>query len=526
VNRRSTPPESRPREPILQTGRTVWRQTHAAEAGVLIDGADYYRAFYTAASKAQRFILLSGWQFDSGVPLLRGPDVPAGAEVRFLKFLNGLCDHKAALHIYILAWDFHLVFAHEREWMQRVLFHWMTNPRFRFRFHNNPVAGSSHHQKFVVVDGALAFVGGMDLCEARWDDRCHRADNPWRLSRGALVKPYHEVQAYLVGAGPALALQALFVERWTASGGSQPEGLVPLPAVPTDSLPGPAAGAISFGGGLVALSRTDPRPDDKTVREVEHLFVDAVASAQKLIYIETQYFSSRRLHQALLARMRAANRPLLEMVVIVNERAEALKEELAVGLRQAEILEHLRHVARETRHALGIYHALCDRPSAVFRTTYIHSKLMLVDDLFLTVGSANLTNRSMAVDSELHVSWEALGSGAADCRRRRALRRLRVSLLAEHSGLSGVAIRGLVRVDGLVGRLDTLASRPGARLQPLGPPTPTQRAVMELVDPQELPFDAEISEPSQAIAPDEPDDQPPPRHRTPWGRLIAALRRR
>jgi phosphatidylserine/phosphatidylglycerophosphate/cardiolipin synthase-like enzyme len=153
VNRRSTPPESRPREPILQAGRTVWRQTHAAGAGV----------------HRWRFILLSGWQFDSGVPLLRGPDVPAGAEVRFLKFLNGLCDQKAALHIYILAWDFHLVFAHEREWMQRVLFHWMTNPRFRFRFHNNPVAGSSHHQKFVVVDGALAFVGGMDLCEARWD---------------------------------------------------------------------------------------------------------------------------------------------------------------------------------------------------------------------------------------------------------------------------------------------------------------------------------------------------------------------
>ena len=524
VNRQSTPPESRSRHAILQPGRTVWRQTHAAEAGVLIDGADYYRAFYTAASNAQQCILLSGWQFDSGVPLLRGPDVPVGVDVRLLKFLNRLCHDNTALHIYVLAWDFHLVFAHEREWMQRVFFHWMTHPRFRFRFHNNPVTGSSHHQKFVVVDGALAFVGGMDLCEARWDDRCHRADNPWRLSRGAPVKPYHEVQAYLVGTGPAQALQTLFVERWAASGGSPPGGLGALPAAPTGSVPLPASGAISFGSGPVAFSRTDPRADDRTVREVEHLFVDAVESAEQLIYIETQYFSSRRMHQALMARMRAAQRAPLEIVIIVNERAEALKEELAVGLRQAEILEHLRQVARETRHALGMYHALCDRPSAPFRTTYIHSKLMLVDDRFLTVGSANLTNRSMALDSELHVSWEAAGTGAADYRRRRALRRLRVSLLAEHTGLSGAAIRGLVRIDGLVARLDTIASRPGARLQSLGPPTATQRAVMEIVDPQELPFDSEIAEPDHAIVPDEPDDHPPPRSRTPWGRLAAALR--
>ena len=62
----------------------------------------------------------------------------------------------------------------------------------------------------------------------------------------------------------------------------------------------------------------------------------------------------------------------------------------------------LREVASETGCALGCYFILCDGAHETFRATYIHSKLMIVDDEFLTIGSANLTNRSMGLDSELH----------------------------------------------------------------------------------------------------------------------------
>ena len=78
-----------------------------------------------------------------------------------------------------------------------------------------------------------------------------------------------------------------------------------------------------------------------------------------------------------------------------------MKEELAVGPRQARNLEVLRDVASRTGCALGCYFLLCDGAHETFRATYIHSKLMIVDDRFLTVGSANLTNRSMGLDSEL-----------------------------------------------------------------------------------------------------------------------------
>ena len=163
---------------------------------------------------------MSGWQFDSGVLLLRGSDAPPGAEVRLLPFLNALCEANPDLHVYILAWDFHVVLALEREWMQRVYFDWMTNPRFRFLFDDCPAPGGSHHQKFVVVDGTHAFVGGMDVCESRWDDRCHRGENPLRLGRGAPHKPYHDVQGYLAGpdvsgalAGPVLGALAVCRRR-------------------------------------------------------------------------------------------------------------------------------------------------------------------------------------------------------------------------------------------------------------------------------------------------------------------------
>ena len=108
--------------------------------------------------------------------------------------------------------------------------------------------------------------------------------------------------------------------------------------------------------------------------------------------------------------MRAPDRSKLQIVLVVNARAEAIKEQVAVGLRQTENLFRLRHVADETGHALGCYFTLADSPTenagAEAEKTYIHTKLAVVDDRLLSVGSANLTNRSMGLDTELQVTWD------------------------------------------------------------------------------------------------------------------------
>lgn len=483
--------------PIIELGRNAWRQLRASDSGVVIDAADYYRDFYATARTARRYLLMSGWQFDSGVELLRGDDAPAAAEVRLLPFLNGLCESNSDLHVYILAWDFHVALALERQWMQRVYFHWMTNPRFRFVFDDCPVPGGSHHQKFVVVDGTHAFLGGMDVCEARWDDRRHRGENPLRTSRGGRHKPYHDVQAYLAGSEVTAALEDLFWDRWHGAGGGDRPAHEPVRREPSRP-----RGVLGVGAARVALSRTQPSNVDEGIREIEALFVDAISAAERLVYIETQYFSSSRIREALIERMARSEGPPLEIVILVNERAEALKEELAVGLRQARNLERLREVARTSGHRLGLYYSICDGVTDAFRNTYLHSKVLAVDDRFLTVGSANLTNRSMGIDSELHVSWEALGGDREDRRLRRALRRIRVSLLAEHGGLDGVRpVRTIARIAGLVERLDELASRPGSRLQSHGPPTAMQAAALTVIDPEILPFDPDTSS-------DRDDDEP------------------
>ncbi|MGH7930609.1 MAG: phospholipase D-like domain-containing protein, partial [Candidatus Binatia bacterium] len=182
------------------------------ETGLLIDGSDYYRAFCAAAEIAERFVLLSGWQFDSDAQLLRGEG--AGADCTLIAFLNGLCERKKNLRIYILAWNFSLFYCVDREWLQRWYFKWSAHERIEFCFDSRHPFGASHHQKYVVVDGRIAFLGGLDLCSGRWDERDHRAVNPLRVNADRTAyPPFHDVQSYHVGP-VAEYLTRLFKDQW------------------------------------------------------------------------------------------------------------------------------------------------------------------------------------------------------------------------------------------------------------------------------------------------------------------------
>lgn len=448
---------------IITPGKNCWGAYATDGSGLLIDCRAYYRAFYQAATAAQQYILIAGWQFDSLVTLLRGPDArSAGKEVRFLPMLNQLCKSNPQLHIYILAWDFALLFMWEREWWQRQVFNDTTCDRLEFRFDNRHPIGASHHQKFVVMDGRIAFAGGADICEDRWDDCDHRTYHPDRLHRGGRPHgPYHEIQGYCTGSA-AEQLTELFRWRWLRAGGRELVLCPPArpPAVRIDP-------TISLGSPAVALSRTHPAPPSargKTVAEIRQLYITAIRSAQRLIYLENQYFSSQVIHDAFVGRMREAGRPRLQIVIILPKRAEKVIEDLALGGGQSALLRSLQQIARQTGHALGIYYTAATDAEGREQATYIHSKLLLIDDRFVTVGSANATNRSLGFDSELNLSWEA-----TTWRQRalaRAIRSVRVSLLAEHLGLSGPLAWPLLRRSrGLVEVLNRLADSGQFRLR-------------------------------------------------------------
>jgi phosphatidylserine/phosphatidylglycerophosphate/cardiolipin synthase-like enzyme len=132
---------------ILKPGRNCWDVGEANKTGLLVDAREYYRAFYHAAKAAESYILLSGWQFDSNVDLLRGEDAKAArSSATLLSFLNDLCEQKTALRIYILALDFSMLYSIESSF-QRGEVHSARRQRHA-QIRAGPCRGQAHGQRY------------------------------------------------------------------------------------------------------------------------------------------------------------------------------------------------------------------------------------------------------------------------------------------------------------------------------------------------------------------------------------------
>jgi phospholipase D1/2 len=431
-----------------------------SESAVIVDASAYYAAFYRAASMARRHIVLAGWQFDSTVKLLRGHAADdARYPVEFLPFLNALCTERPELRVYVLAWDYSLVYSLEREWLQGLKFAFQASGAIRFEFDTHPSFGGSHHQKLAVIDGVTAFVGGLDICEERWDDRSHRADHALRLNAAGLVcRPNHEVQATVQGEAAAALLRS-FCERWWAALGeelslqadaqSSASGLQLMSVDPRAILP--------LHAERVAIARTLPSGSEPPIQEIKKAFRAALLAAERLIYVETQYFTSRSVTATLVERLQDASKPRLQVLILMPRGADNSKEKFALGDLQAAMLSDLEAAAETHGHDLLF---LCSAVAGedCDAATFIHSKVLIVDDQLLCVGSANMTERSMSLDSELCLLWQA----QPDSQLRRDIRDVRASLLAEHSGQAEAEFW---EVEGLTQRVARAIESGGSRLR-------------------------------------------------------------
>lgn len=480
---------------IVAPGRNAWRLAPITQAGVLVDACDYYRALYQAMGTAQRYLLLAGWQFDSDVRLLRGEDARGAPwPVEFLPFLSALCRERPELHVYVLAWDYSVLYTLEREWMQRLKFDFGSSERVQYVLDGKHPVGASHHQKLVVVDGRLAFVGGADICDGRWDDRRHDVENPERMNRyGEPYKPYHEVVAYIAGDGAVGSLEEDFKLRWGRAAGA------PL-KLPAPYLPGASEDRTDFEGALpldattVAIARTYAAYEDvgcEAISEIRRSYEDAIREAQFLVYIETQYITSRALYDALIARLEDRSKPPLQVIIVVPRGGDTFKEELALGAAEERFLASLEHTAAETGHQLRVLYSAASDGSESAPTTFIHSKLLVVDDRFLTVGSANCTNRSFGLDSELNLVFES------DARRgplAMSIARVRASLLSEHAGIP--FDERLTAGEDVVARLDEiLATGTRLRLRPSADAEGEPSGLLQLAfDPERPLLEAALDE--------------------------------
>jgi len=465
---------------VLRVPETAFAIASADQGGVLIDADSYYRTLYRAVERAERSVLISGWQFETGFKLLRGEDERrATRPVKFLDFMSAVCDERPELHIYLLAWKYSVVYAHDRERDQKTKFT-AKNRRIFFEWDAHPALEGSHHQKFVVVDGALAFVGGIDLCDARWDDCEHRAEHPDRVNvTGGPCKPYHDVQACFTG--PLVhSVSEIFCERWGRATDRHLE--LPKPSARRCDLAELSDGAIAWvHARRAALSRTqvDARAESGPITEIERLFRAAIASAERLIYAETQYFTSRTVAKLLLARLHDAARSKLEIVIVLPHGADTPMEKIALGSAEEEVLGQVLEAARLAGHQMRLVYPASRNADGGESPTFIHSKLLIVDDRLLVVGSPNFTERSIALDTELAVSWE--------CDDQSSIRAVRTRLLSEHSGVSA---HEFVEISGLCSKLDRLITSGETRLRrrEVGASNPVGVLLGDLFDPGAIEF--------------------------------------
>jgi phospholipase D1/2 len=468
---------------VLIEGTTCHVLTPFERARVLVDAESYYSSFCQAALAARRYIYITGWQFDTQARLLRpDPGAPPPHPIELLPFLNHLCEVNPALEIYITAWDYSVVYALEREWLQKLRFDFQSHSRVHFEFLNHPEPGGCHHQKLVIIDGAVAFLGGLDLCDARWDTRDHTKDDPARIDvHGRPYKPFHDVQVALEG--PVVGtLEQVFLDGWRMAGGLAPTPSLTRSEPPGDRDASPAAPASdapqseigSFGlalrGQRVAISRTEWTPSGQIVGEIQVLFERAILAAERLIYIETQYFTSKALAEAIYYRLADTSREKLQIVLVMPDGADSPKEDFVLGNRQRAIRRFVADAARHFGHEFRLLMSSEATDAAPCPATFIHSKLMIVDDEFLTIGTANFTNRSMRIDREINAAWQTEPEDAEGAARLSSdIRALRASLLAEHAGVDASEF---LEIAGLIERIDGVCGRGRCKLHCQAVPTP------------------------------------------------------
>lgn len=457
---------------LFRPGHNCERVARAARAALLIDGEVYFRTFARAALRARRSIVILGWDFHSATRLhlgMRGiPDLLGD-------FLNFLVLRRRELKIYILTWDYPLVFARGRESAPVYNLGWHPHRRVVFRYDDGYPVGAALHQKVVVVDGAMAFCGGIDLTCGRWDTSEHRADDERRHNHGerAPYAPVHDA-TLAVDSDAARALHQLVSDRWVKATGKT----LPTPDLRAD--PWPVELTPTFTNVAVAVARTVPQLGaESAVVEVENLYLDMIASAKRYIYLENQYFTARRLGAALAARLMEPDGP--EVIAVLRLSTNGLFEAPTMGTLRTALLRKLRDADRHGRFQ-AYFPRLPNLPAE--QCCDLHTKLMIVDDEWLRVGSANFANRSMGVDTECDLVIEARG----EARTRRAIAAARNQLLGEHLDAPPEVVREAIRTFRSIGAaIDSLKSNYQRTLKPfenLEAPAPALLAVAGVADPE------------------------------------------
>ena len=450
-----------------------WRIARAERASVIIDAECYFRHARAAMMKAKRRIMLIGWDFDAAISLIRQDEAKDDAPVIIGDFISWLVEQTPELEIFLLRWDVGAMKSMVQPTNLFTTVKWMTHKRIRVKLDSYHPPAASHHQKIVVIDDCFAFCGGIDMTADRWDTRHHRdADPNRRHPDGDPYGPWHDATTALQG-DIAMVLGDHARARWSKAGGGE------LARIEGEHDCWPEALPVQFEKVDVAISRSAPEMDDQQpVLEIERLYLNQIASAKRSIYAESQYFASRRIAEALAARLGEPDGP--DIVIINPEQADGWLEQQAMDKARARLVEALR--ARDIHGRLRIYHPFTVRGEPI----YVHAKILIVDDRVIRVGSSNMNNRSLRLDTECDVTIDA--SLPANAGREATILSIRDDLIAEHLDLPIERVAAVIAERGLVAGIEELRDKPGRTLRPYVTPdlndVQTWLADHEVLDPE------------------------------------------
>ena len=428
-----------PAPSFLVPGETVWRVAEAERLAFIVDAEDFFRLAKQAMLAARHSVFLIGWDFDARIELepegrtLEGPN-------RIGAFLNWLAKSRPELDLRVLKWDIGLLHSLGRGETPAFLLYWRFRRRLDLRLDGAHPPVSAHHMKLIVVDDALAFCGGIDMTEGRWDTRAHAPEREGRRAPdGEFQKPWHDATTCVSGPA-ARALGDLARLRWKNATGKD------IPDVPPSEGLWPDELAPHFRNVEIGIARTMPEyKETPQISEIEKATEAILRSAERTLYIENQYLASRKIAEIMAERLRAPDGP--EIVVICPRDSDGWLESKAMDTARARLIEFLRSEDRYGRFRIFYPVNADDTP------IYVHAKVMIADDSILKVGSANLNNRSMGYDTECDILIEATTEEM-----RETITAIRNDLLAEQVDATPDAVAKAVAASGgsIIGAIEAL----------------------------------------------------------------------
>ncbi|APE06929.1 phospholipase [Alteromonas sp. RW2A1] len=414
---------------IFEPGENCWVESNATFAAPLIDCANYYKALHSSIVKAKHSIFIVGWDIDSRIRLIRGEDeAQSSAPSVISDLLKWKAEQTPDIQIYLLRWDSSLAFFAQRELWAKEAWDEKTPDNVKTELDDTIPMGGSQHQKIVVIDDELVFSGGMDVSTNRWDTRDHPVVSEERDGPDGDYGPLHDVQ--MVSSGPVVADFSKLVRwRWQRVANETPIAIrdnaninidAPIPAAWPESYP------PIFKNVECALARTIPFMDEvEPAQEVRHMLLDLIGQAESFIYIENQFTTRQEIAEELNRQLKL--KPNLNVCIVSSYEPKGKFECEAFWASRIQFKTILESGISPERVKMT-YSSIEDMQG---KRAYkrIHSKVMTIDDKYLVIGSSNLSNRSMTLDTE--IDTVLYGNTPEN---KQSVVNVRNDLLAEHTG--------------------------------------------------------------------------------------------